>query len=473
MSSATPTKGYIPIFYWDETVANPGLNPAGFANSPASSYPGINILNAGCGDTRLPQPGCAKVLAHGYQIMGGLGGYVLMMAQDNKVVCTNGGVSYTGGGLAALESTIDTIVANGVKYIWVNEPFDAPCANDGTTGPITMPYNIKGSNIIYNYIHSKYPGVLYGFVVADQNVHLTYLQNGMLEDIAYNENYEDICCGYTSEWAPLKAQFPNVLTATMFEGTITYCAFPQITNVYGNPYLDFLMDWNSDLYGGWGYPIQDPFDQVGLLTLAATGTKNAVCENFYSRDHFGGWDTLLGPSITRKIDDVKYYGKDPITGVDWETENTKSLSSCYYMVKSGSSGINGPNDPSLVTTRDWTARSCNGSITIATGANGDCRDQTVYSFNGSISGTTLTLTSSQKLPSGAGLWGPGIAAGTQIVSGSGTTYTINNSQTVSSESMQASQGNRTCQIWVRNKMSNGAYGNWSYFQTSISYKPGT
>jgi len=474
----TPTKGYIPIFYWNQTVANPGLNPAGFANTHASSFPGINILSSGCDDTRVPRSGCPKVLANGYQISGGLGGYVFMQAQNNSVVCPAGspGGSFHGA-FTDLKKTIDTMAANGVKYVVVNEPFDAPCVNDDVgydpIGPTTTAYNVKGSNIIYDYIHTAHPGMRYGIVSANPNTNLVYLQNGLLTDIAYDELYIETCCGDTSEWIPLKTQFPNVLTATIYEGSPTFCQFSYVTNVNGNPYLDFLMDWNSDLYGGWGYPVQDPFDQLGLLTLAATGAKNAVCENFYSRDRNPTWDTQKGPSFTRMIVDQKYGGKDPITGVAWETKNTKSLVSCDYMVKSGPGGINGPNDPSLVVTRDWTPRPCNSPITITASASGDCRDKKVYPFNGSISGTYLTLRSRQNLPAGAAVWGGNILAGTEIVSGSGTTYQVNQSQTVSSESMQASYGRWTCHVWVRNKMSNGAYGNWSYFQTSISYKPRT
>jgi hypothetical protein len=53
---------------------------------------------------------------------------------------------------------------------------------------------------------------------------------------------------------------------------------------------------------------------------------------------------------------------------------------------------------------------------------------------GSISGTTLTLSTSATLPVGAVLTGTGITANTTIVSGSGTSYQVSISQTRSSGS---------------------------------------
>jgi len=56
---------------------------------------------------------------------------------------------------------------------------------------------------------------------------------------------------------------------------------------------------------------------------------------------------------------------------------------------------------------------------------------TITTVTGSISGTTLTLTaSSTTMLAGVRLFGTGLAEGTQIVSGSGTTYTVSPSQTV-------------------------------------------
>jgi Tfp pilus tip-associated adhesin PilY1 len=72
------------------------------------------------------------------------------------------------------------------------------------------------------------------------------------------------------------------------------------------------------------------------------------------------------------------------------------------------------------------------------------------SFNGSISGTTLTVTSGAKLIPGMTITGSGVAAGTKVTAVSGgtcssnpCTYTVNNSQNVSSESMNASNNRLT------------------------------
>jgi hypothetical protein len=55
----------------------------------------------------------------------------------------------------------------------------------------------------------------------------------------------------------------------------------------------------------------------------------------------------------------------------------------------------------------------------------------LYGVTGNISGTTLTMTGSQTLiQPGQMVIGNGVATGTVIVSGSGTTYVVNISQTV-------------------------------------------
>jgi hypothetical protein len=58
------------------------------------------------------------------------------------------------------------------------------------------------------------------------------------------------------------------------------------------------------------------------------------------------------------------------------------------------------------------------------------------SFTGSISGTTLTTSgASGTIAAGQMIYGSGVTAGTVITAGSGTSWTVNNSQTVGSESM--------------------------------------
>jgi aryl-phospho-beta-D-glucosidase BglC (GH1 family) len=73
------------------------------------------------------------------------------------------------------------------------------------------------------------------------------------------------------------------------------------------------------------------------------------------------------------------------------------------------------------------------SVTYAIGGGG-------ATFTGSIAGTTLSIpggVTNGPLTAGMYLTGAGITANTQIVSGSGTTWTVNNSQTVASEAMAA------------------------------------
>lgn len=67
---------------------------------------------------------------------------------------------------------------------------------------------------------------------------------------------------------------------------------------------------------------------------------------------------------------------------------------------------------------------------------------TMATFTGSISGTTLTISSltSGSVYAGQNLRGANIAPGTVIVSGSGLTWTVNNSQTVSSTTITSGGG---------------------------------
>jgi Ubiquitin-activating enzyme E1 FCCH domain len=79
-------------------------------------------------------------------------------------------------------------------------------------------------------------------------------------------------------------------------------------------------------------------------------------------------------------------------------------------------------------------------------------DGTAASFTGSISGTTLTVSSvTGVIAAGQTLGSPtgGVAGGTRIVSGSGSTWTVNISQTTSSRAMN-SVG------WI--------YGTWLYYE---------
>lgn len=64
-------------------------------------------------------------------------------------------------------------------------------------------------------------------------------------------------------------------------------------------------------------------------------------------------------------------------------------------------------------------------------------------FTGSISGTTLTVSAvTGTIAVGQTVYGAGVAAGTTITGGSGTSWTVNNSQTVASESMAAANSSQ-------------------------------
>ena len=67
---------------------------------------------------------------------------------------------------------------------------------------------------------------------------------------------------------------------------------------------------------------------------------------------------------------------------------------------------------------------------------------TMATFTGSISGTTLTISSltSGSVYAGQNLRGANIAPGTAIVSGSGLSWTVSNSQTVASTAMTSGGG---------------------------------
>ena len=67
---------------------------------------------------------------------------------------------------------------------------------------------------------------------------------------------------------------------------------------------------------------------------------------------------------------------------------------------------------------------------------------TMATFTGSISGTTLTISSltSGSVYAGQNLRGANIAPGTVIVSGAGLTWTVNNSQTVASTTITSGGG---------------------------------
>jgi hypothetical protein len=83
-------------------------------------------------------------------------------------------------------------------------------------------------------------------------------------------------------------------------------------------------------------------------------------------------------------------------------------------------------------------------------------------FTGSISGTTLTVSGvTGTIAIGQTLYGAGVSAGTTITGGSGTSWTVNNSQTVSSEAMGAATSTQFVPGVTTTLMLVGFYGSKS------------
>ena len=168
---------------------------ATFLQSP---HPGVTMITPG----NYNDPEDSTIKAKGYAIMGGLGGGAAEQAQTNLA-----------GGLANVEQAIDNTAAEGATYIYVDEPWPAPGQSTATSAA-SIAYNVKGFNIIYNYIHSKHPGVQFGLTIGDDGgaaLHLSMLRAGLEEDFASAEYYNS-CCTTTNPFVAQKAQFPNVKT---------------------------------------------------------------------------------------------------------------------------------------------------------------------------------------------------------------------------------------------------------------------
>ena len=88
------------------------------------------------------------------------------------------------------------------------------------------------------------------------------------------------------------------------------------------------------------------------------------------------------------------------------------------------------------------------------------------SFNGAISGTTLTVNSGTAPLLGSTITGTGVTTGTIVLSGSGSTYTVNNSQTVASETLTAALTWETSQYEYYATGYNSASASVSYASTS-------
>ena len=228
-------------------------------------HPGVTMITPG----EQPTPEARSIKANGYAIVGGIGGGSARQAQTALA-----------GGLAALEHAITRIVASGATYIFVDEPSPAP-GQSTATSPDSIAYNVKGFNIVYDYIHERYPGVMMGLTIGDDGgaaLHLSMLKAGLKEDFASAEYYNS-CCADTNPFAALKAQFPAIKTMILAYHTETLC---QLNKARNGPWIptdgvDIWAFWDVDNFGGWIGPEFDGSWLQNVETFASTGSVESFC----------------------------------------------------------------------------------------------------------------------------------------------------------------------------------------------------
>ena len=315
-----------------------------------TSHPGVTMITPGS----KPDPEAPTVAAKGYAIMGGLGGGSAEQAQTSL-----------GGGLANVETSIDQIAAEGGTYIYVDEPWPAPGQSTATSAA-SIAYNVKGFNIIYNYIHSKYPKIKFGLTIGDDGgpaLHLSMLGAGLKEDFASAEFYNS-CCATTNPFIAIKTQYPSVLTMLLAYHTETLCSQrPPANWIAPNNKIDIFAFWDLDNNGNWIGPEFDASWLQNAETFASTGSVQSFCILPYAFDPSYTNQTQR-KNFTHNIWDWSY----------WEATTPYKIDTtrCQYEVMSGANANNGPNDPSVKVTLPWTNRPCNGNITITVGASGNC-----------------------------------------------------------------------------------------------------
>jgi hypothetical protein len=193
-------------------------------------------------------------------------------------------------------------------------------------------------------------------------LHLSMLQAGLHEDLSAEEEYNS-CCATANPFAVQKAQFPNVKTMTLAYNTESLCEGNNNNWMTTNPTtgVDIIGFWDLDNYGSWIGPLMDASWLQNAETFASTGVKS-FCTLPVSRidPAYWTWKTQT-TNFSVKVDDMFY-----------TTPTTHTIASCDWQVLSGAKAVNGPNDPSVQVTLPWTARPCNGTITITVGASGYC-----------------------------------------------------------------------------------------------------
>jgi hypothetical protein len=340
-----------------------------------SRHPGVTYINP----SQAPDSLDSTVTSKGYQLSMGLGGYAAKWAQGYAASDNVIGYPTCPSCVTDIAGFIDLLAKSqasggaGVKMIYVDEPDPAP-GESSETSPTSIAFNVTGFNLIYNYIHNNYPGVQFGLTKGNCSycsaisMHLAYLQAGLNEDFAMIESYEadGASIGTTSDFVTsgIAAQFPKVKTAVLVYNTIGLCS------ANGNNYIkpgmvDYIGFWNVDNYGGWIGPWMDAVWMQNAETFAATGNK-PFCDLPYSFVWSSQWTwDAKTTNFTVNITD-NYYVTPPALA--------NQIASCDYMVMSGVNAINGPTDPSVSTTLNWTPRMCNGTITITVGAGMNCKD---------------------------------------------------------------------------------------------------
>jgi hypothetical protein len=463
---------------------------------------GIGVVSGGSNTLIWPATNDYKViLGAGYEQMGGLGGYAAACAQNDPdpnhcPVRPNGQVwlfSYIDAQATYLSPAQCQTAHRGIglcsgsTWLYVDEP----CLRDedytaGLSDNCSIPYNAAGMSIILNYIRNvKHYNIKVGYTEgAYVKLYQTWLDlftytkhnNLLIMDFAQEEEYDTWQDpNNTNPWAAFHAVFPNVLRSTLFYSVASFCS-AHYANFTDNT-IDMIGFWNVDNWGISSGPMIDPNQLAAAEDLGATGSKSATCSQTWSEITNADWTTRRRGDHSFNVSDGPYPG--------WTSPYL--VGSCDYQVWSGLGGANGPTDPSMVqtwpsTAGQWASRSCNVPILITVGPGKNCRDEISEPIFASIAGTTLKVTGGTFTAAllanpqrGAAIFGPGVAPGTHVTeSGTGRggtgTYSVNVSQTVASESMQAKLGNNTCLVVVRNHNSSPrGLGGQTYTELSVAF----
>ena len=215
----------------------------------------------------------------------------------------------------------------------------------------------------------------------------------------------------------------------------------------------------------------NPISITNPTYLASAGIQIGPGTDLVTKTAGGkGFSTYVYPTII-------YYGlKGTITsaGAGWLWPGTQAVSAGTFPDAGLPPAYFRVQQPSILS-------GMSAGLTVAPGGT-NTLTLTVYytpianltTFNGYISGTTLTVTSGLVGTIGAGqyLLGPGVTAGTTIVSGSGSTWTVSSSQTVgSSGSPVAFQANLAI-VTPFTITFNAADYNRSFYNASLNLNAG-